>query len=129
MTSTTAQAPIEKLFLAWPDLGVGVRFWPCVVAPRHVIDFEVIEEFGKEQDGSPIWGNDEGPSMEPATSWETASVYLSGGLKWDGCINMQFDAQDRAMLHFCGKKDAMRLGAIMERIYDHLGPIIPAWDR
>ena len=121
--------PIEqKTLLVWRDLRAGVLHWPCPVAKDHVIEFQVLRVFGESDDGTIEWGNDEDAMTRPTQSLAEASVYMSGGLKWDGCMNMQFDEQDRVMLHFCGKADATRIGDVLGRIYDVLGPLIPSWN-
>jgi hypothetical protein len=64
-------------------------------------------------------------SVETIETIEGAQVYLSGSIKWDGCSNMQFDEQEKAMLHFCGKSNAMNIGTLLERLYDLAAEMMP----
>jgi hypothetical protein len=57
-----------------------------------------------------------------------AAVYMSGSVKWDGCSNLTFDEQERVALHFCGKENAMHIGALLGAIYDEAARCIPGWD-
>lgn len=60
---------------------------------------------------------------------ELAQVYLSGHIKWDGCANLRFDEQDRVMLHFCGRRDAEKVGKLLGRLYDNAADLITRWDK
>jgi hypothetical protein len=54
-----------------------------------------------------------------------AQVFLSGSIKWDGCSNLQFDAQEHCMLHFCGKKAATDVGVLLGRLYEMAWEMMP----
>jgi hypothetical protein len=51
-----------------------------------------------------------------------AEIYIRGFIKWDGCFDLDF--RERG-LHFCGKKHACRLGALMEGIYQLAVEMMP----
>lgn len=119
----------EGGFLTWPDLGFGVRYWPTKGAEQHVIDFEVLEVFSELGEGRFEWMGPDDKGPNPVEDAHAAKVYCSGHLKWDGCMNMRFDEQEQCMLHFCGKDAAGNIGRLLERIYEQLGPLIPAGDR
>lgn len=58
-----------------------------------------------------------------------STPYMSGHIKWDGCSNIQFDEQNNAMLHFCGKTDATNIGVLIARLYDLASKSIPNADK
>lgn len=118
MSAPTEKPVVEKKVLAWPDLGFGVRYWPTEVAPRHVIDFEILEITSTEP--SLCWRGADDLFVDDA---QLAEVYASGNLKWDGCSNLYTDG-----LHFCGKRYVEEFGQALARLYDELGPLIPSWD-
>ena len=62
---------------------------------------------------------------DPTDDAALSEPYLHGFVKWDGCSDWHFDAQDELMLHFCGKRQAMRLGTLMERLYDLAAELMP----
>jgi hypothetical protein len=49
---------------------------------------------------------------------DKAATYLSGTIKWDGCCDMKFDAQEECMLHFCGIEGVQNLGKLLEKLYN-----------
>lgn len=85
------------------------------------VDFTVyaIEGGLLEEDGGNVWYEQEGSMTgEMTEDLSTSSIYLSGNIKWDGCSNMTFNEQDRCMLHFCGRQNAMYIGDLLGRLYD-----------
>jgi hypothetical protein len=65
---------------------------------------------------------------ESTNKLSEAQVFLSGSIKWDGCSNMNFDAQENCMLHFCGRSDAAKVGKLLDRLYDLADEHIPIYD-
>lgn len=59
---------------------------------------------------------------------EDAEIFLSGFIKWDGCSNMKFDAQEKAYLLFCGRKGAKDIGKLMEKLYDLAAEMMPEYE-
>lgn len=58
---------------------------------------------------------------------EEAEIYLHGHVKWDGCSNWYFDAQDGCMLYGCSKSDIQRFGDIMAFCWDWTASILPTF--
>ncbi len=112
---------------AWEDIGYFCETEPCPEAPDHVLDFKVYEILWKEPDGTFAFDREGSIGSDPVLTTSEAQVYLSGGIKWDGCSNMHFDEQDRVMLHFFSKREAMNTGVLLGRLYDLAAKLIPAW--
>jgi hypothetical protein len=57
-----------------------------------------------------------------------AGRWLHGDIKWDGCSNFSIDAQDDCMLHFCGRTEAVAVGALLGALYDLAHEVMPRTD-
>jgi hypothetical protein len=101
------------------DLG----FSAVAAVHSYHVDFAVYAIAGTEVDGTPVYG----PSFEK--SLDGAEVYLHGFVKWDGCSNWHFDAQDECMLHGCGRRDLTNIGGIMAACWDWTAELLPTFDR
>lgn len=53
-----------------------------------------------------------------STSLEDAEVFMEGSIKWDGCINYHFPAQNDCMLHACGRGVIKDFDLIFSKLYD-----------
>jgi len=112
---------------AWED----IRYY-CVAEPKEYhVDFKVYELLGTK-DGQPVFQcADTLSSPDPVSAVEEAQVYLSGHIKWDGCANLLFDAQEvcgvPCSLHFCGKSAATSVGTLLGRMYDLMPELLPRW--
>lgn len=94
--------------VVWEDIWYAAE----IIKPdTHYVTFKVfeIESMGK----LPSYKLAEGHGRTEDTT--LAQIAISGSIKWDHCINMQFLDQ---CYHFCGKEQAVRLGSVMERLYD-----------
>jgi hypothetical protein len=103
----------------WQDIGFTV----AARAHNHYLDFEAYDTTFANQ--GVVYHT---PSMTPTDDRAEAEVFLSGSIKWDGCANVFFDAQEDACLHFCGRADAMRVGALLGRLYDLAAELVERWD-
>jgi hypothetical protein len=61
--------------------------------------------------------------------YEPDDRYLHGNVKWDGCSNWHFDAQDFVMLHGCCREDLQRIGDIMALCWDFTAILCPEWNK
>lgn len=52
------------------------------------------------------------------TDYNLITPYVHGHIKWDGCSNWHFDAQDRCMLHFCSLADIQSVGNALTECWD-----------
>lgn len=100
----------------------------AITPGKYHADFKVYKINGTSMDETIRYYENEN-GMHDSTDISTASVYLSGGVKWDGCSNMQFDEQTRVMLHFCGKGNAVKIGELMAAVYDECEPHIERVDK
>jgi hypothetical protein len=109
----------------WEDIGYACRM--TLDSDVSVIaDFKVVAIGGHEADSSaPLYPVPDQHRFEPTPNFAEAEILLSGSVKWDGCSNMNFDEQDRVMLHFCSKTDAANIGVLMTRLYEWAAEIIP----
>lgn len=107
--------------VGWPDTGHAA----ALEYHEYRMEFRVYRVYWRHDDGTADYVNDEGVSALPALM-ETASVWLEGHVKWDGCVNLTFPGQERAMLHFCTRDELTHVGLLLGRLYD-LGAKIPAW--
>lgn len=84
-----------------------------------VMGFEVFELCGREMNDKPMLKLKNATNgMDEANSFETASMYMEGHIKWDGCTNYTFPAQNDCMLHECSRKGAKAVAQIWDRLYD-----------
>lgn len=99
-----------------PDL----RFTVVASIPdEYQVDYRVYELLWINDDGTHAWQRDGATSgPDPVETLEEAELFLHGFVKWDGCSNWHFDAQDSLMLHGCSREDLTRLGEIMARCRD-----------
>jgi hypothetical protein len=108
-----------------------VEFGRYVIVLEHanevVINFEVFESVGEVY-------SEKGVKFDPPKKAYTCrgdgfpvdTVYelseaersMRGSVKWDGCSNIDFSPDDDVMNHFCGKKQAVNIGALLGFIYD-----------
>jgi hypothetical protein len=90
------------------------------------VKFTVAHISGLEDGTLPLYAKDDEKGCSGDTrEFADADVFLSGRIKWDGCSDMKFDEQERVMLHFCGRSDAVNLGMLMARLYDLAAELMP----
>jgi hypothetical protein len=95
----------------------------------HHVDYKCwrclqVNEFGVAE-----YNRQGGHGGDSTTSLAEAEVFLSGSIKWDGCANLHFDAQDECMLHFCGRDDASKVGQLIDLLYDLTEKFLPTYDK
>lgn len=80
---------------------VSVEHWP---ENEAVMGFRVFERTAY---GTDVLYRDRRDSagVEMTDDVEHAEVFMSGSVKWDGCINFDFPASKDCMIHACGKAD------------------------
>jgi len=109
----------------YPGLSFTVRYKPN---GDHVLEFVSYKIRGRNDDGKPFYERDDDePSVNHTESLSDAQPFCSGFVKWDGCSNVQFDEQEKVMLHFCDRREAGDVGRLLEAVYDQAGNTIPAW--
>lgn len=108
----------------------------CIVAEAlpHWCDFKCYDciGMGEGENGQydvPIYALDGAiKSGDDTNDLEKAQVFLAGHIKWDGCMDIRFPEQDTCMLHFCGRKDAARVGKLIDRLFDIAKQLLTSWD-
>lgn len=91
-----------------------------------VVDFTVYQILGIQEDGKVLMNKkDYVSSPDPVESPDDADVFLDGSIKWDGCSNWDFHT-DACMAHFCSRDSAIKLGALMGRMYEIAEILIPS---
>lgn len=104
----------EHRFIDSIDFYVAAETYECHIEFKS---FKIVS-FGETGEAM-FEGADDGSF--PMAGWTNdpneASVFMSGYVKWDGCSDIRFDEQDRCMLHFCGRKQASRIGLLIGEVY------------
>ena len=59
--------------------------------------------------------------------FQEAAPFVHGHVKWDGCSNWYFDAQDSCMIHGCDKDDLLNLGKVLGACWDWTKELCPKW--
>lgn len=59
---------------------------------------------------------------------EDAELFLSGFVKWDGCSNWRFDAEEVCALHFCSVEEAENVGKLFRELYRHAAACMESCD-
>jgi hypothetical protein len=62
----------------------------------------------------------------PTRDRSAAQSFVSGHVRSDGCMNVDFD--EPMMLHFCSRKQAGAVGRLLERLYDLARECFPDHD-
>lgn len=97
-----------------------------IVAEIHdyKVDFLVYEQHEIGAEDKVLYGEETG---NLTSSIEEADVYLSGFVKWDGCSNWEFNAQEECMLHFCDRDSLGYISKVMQKCYDITAEYCPKW--
>jgi hypothetical protein len=85
-----------------------------------VVEFEVREQIWTDPPPFLYQDDDDQFTEDP----EQSQIYISGAVKSDGCSNMTLN-QDGCAQHFCDKREAVRLGELLGRIYDIAAEMMP----
>lgn len=80
------------------------------LANEVVMDFKVFEQTSQGDDG-PEYDIKGSPGMEWTPDLDKAEELCSGMLKWDGCINVDFQS-----LHFCDNPGE-KFKAVFDQLY------------
>lgn len=101
----------------------------ATVKNKYRIEFTIYNLIGRTQNGHPVWpraGSDIS-SCDVVDNINESEPYLHGEIKWDGCSNWYFDAQDRAMLHACTRRGLIRFGRVMAFCWDLASEMCLVW--
>lgn len=94
----------------------------------HVMEFkayEVVEATDAKGAKSILYA---GKEDDYVNTLDEAQIYLSGSVKWDGCSNLNFDAQESCMLHFCSLAGVQEMAAMIAKVYEIAKENIKRWD-
>jgi hypothetical protein len=70
----------------------------------------------------------DGPELDPAnptSDLDAGRPFFSASVKFDGCLDGDFDAGEGTSLHFCGRAHAMTIGVLMGAVYDLAREVLP----
>lgn len=103
------------------DLGFAI----VAEVKEYHVDFAIynVLSWPKGEDGVPAYGTSYGE--DETEDIAAAEPYLHGFVKWDGCSNWHFDAQDGCMLHACDKKGVQRFGDVMALCWEWASELCP----
>ncbi len=65
-------------------------------------------------------------SMDHETDPHGAEVFVSGSVKWYGCVNYEVGDQDLVMMHACSRRDLERVSHVLTTIYERCGELMQA---
>lgn len=107
----------------WHDISFAVE----MTKQEAWVELKVYEISGwiEGDTNKPIYPEKDSNGSEQVETLDAAAVYLSGSIKWDGCSNLNFDEQDRVMLHFCSKTSATNIGVLLGRLYELAAELMP----
>lgn len=106
-----------------------LRFTIVATPHQYRVEYAVYDIEGWGDADKPLWhraGSDTWPDI--VETIEESELYLHGEVKWDGCSNWHFDAQESVMLHGCSRGDLLRHGEIMAMCWDWTAELCPSWD-
>jgi hypothetical protein len=82
----------------------------------HVLDFKAYQWAGANMDDTPIFEDKtDKKGVERTEDLEKALWFTEGGLKWDGCINLTFNAE--VSHHECGITGFRQMAKMWEHLY------------
>lgn len=83
------------------------------------VDFIAHEVVGIGADGKRLFevrgGEGDWIAGEPT---EECEVFVSGTVKWDGCVNFDFPSVEDCMIHRCDRRGMESIGALLLEVYD-----------
>jgi hypothetical protein len=97
---------------------------------EHRVLFHVYEVIGwldDEKGTKEYQRKDASTSPDFGESIDEAEIFLKGQIKWDGCSDLYLG--DSGYFHFCGKQDALRLGALINYLYDKCAEYLKVRER
>lgn len=82
----------------------------------HAVDFRVYATMDGADGSEPtMWLLvDENGADRPVDATNEATRFMYGSVKWDGCMNFDFD--EPGMLHLCGPNDVASLASMMHEV-------------
>lgn len=101
-----------------------------IVATPHEfrVEYIIYEILGRCEDGEVLWHKDGAScSMDQADGLEDAEVFISGQVKWDGCSDWNFDANEGCMIHMCDKDGLVSIGRVMAECWDMTKELCTNW--
>jgi hypothetical protein len=84
--------------------------------------------YGIDSEGVVLYNGRDLDEMTITDDINQAPIFLHDTVKWDGCANLHFDAQDKVMLHFCGPKDVRDMNEMLQRVYQSAKKMMPSTD-
>jgi hypothetical protein len=105
--------------LHWPDLGYAVRF-ECDPENDCYLSFRVVGLYAMGLT-YPLYAN----NGQPVEDFEAAEEVVRGTVKWDGCVDLWFNAEN---IHHCGRKCLATLGEMLLRVHDTAKGLLPRAD-
>ena len=93
---------------------------------EHEVRYAIYDIVGQKVDDSfiPVWLADDDRQTD---KMDDAQVFLSGNVRWDGCSNWYFNAQNECMIHACNRKEVERIGEVMALCWDWTAELCEKW--
>ncbi len=97
---------------------------------RHHVDFvavEIISPDGVSENGDRLGRGDNRKDAHSTPDFvfdpHEAEPYVSGAVKWDGCVNYTVGT-DAVMMHACGRRDLEKLSRVLVTIFERCGALM-----
>ena len=103
--------------------------WYLIVGEpgAYEAEFKVYEIVSRKEDGTPYFRTGKcGPSE--TEDFSKAEVFASGFVKWDGCSNWNFDANEGVMMHGCRRTDLLDWGLVLAKCWDMAEDLVDYWN-
>lgn len=85
--------------------------------------FSVVRSIGT-QNGKPAFST---VDLEWTTDISKAMRLMEGGIKWDGCVDMDIGEGEGYQLHFCNLEGTRIITRALEEVYALAAKKIPKW--
>lgn len=107
-----------------------LRFSVVAHVNQYYVEYTILEIYGWQDDeGDRLWCATDDHCCSYTDVMDQADKFAHGSVKWDGCSNWLFDAQERCMIHGCTRGDLTRLGEVLTRCWDWTAELCPNWSR
>ena len=109
------QIDVHGRCIGLDDIGFVVVTDPQPRPKSYVMHFKAFKVNGRDTGtDSPSFDTPDGKDTDKLAE---ADVFCEGFIRFDGCMNFRFQAQDHGMLHCCGVEEAKKIGLLFDRLY------------
>lgn len=124
------ESPIKTITIPSADIGDHLI---VLEVHEYRMEFTCYEQVGIDcspgNEGKALFTVPKFPGMdEMSHSIDEAEAFISGYIKWDGCMNFRFCQQsDNLLLHVCGQEETDKISPLFARLYKLAAEHLPTW--